>query len=137
MIFAAPFRGPGAHSSTSGFINRYNGVEDIGPADKFLRSVRSVLQIMRLETATYVLTVPGCKDIARMFGYLLANCFVCKTLASLEWPYRAQTEKLFFQFISEKIIPSFVQVWRTFAGHVHDTHTSLFGYLCCLLEYRD
>jgi hypothetical protein len=38
MMFAAPFRGPGAPSSTSGFINRYNGVDDIGPADRFLRS---------------------------------------------------------------------------------------------------
>lgn len=42
-----------------------------------------------------------------MFGYLLANALECKTLASLEWPYRAQTEKSFFMFISENIMPSF------------------------------
>lgn len=56
--------------------------------------------------STYVLTVPGCTESARMSGYLLASSLLCRTLASFEWPYRAQTEKAFI-FISEKIMPSF------------------------------
>jgi hypothetical protein len=56
---------------------------------------------------TYVLTVPGCKERDIILAYLFANSLECNTLASFEWPYRAQTEKPSFMFMSEKIMPCF------------------------------
>lgn len=35
-MFIAPFRGPGAPSSTSGLMKRYSGVDESGPCERFL-----------------------------------------------------------------------------------------------------